>query len=106
MINEILDNITSRFADSVSWVYEYVLVTEVVGGAVVVLILLGLLGRFAPFDWAKKLFGWIGSMVIAAAAAAVFMWRVMRAANQADRDKIRKLQAGQREKSGGGWFGN
>lgn len=103
IIDEVRDSVWSKVADSVSWINEYVLVTEVVVAALVALIVLGLLGHFAPFDWAKKLFGWIGSMVIAGAAAAIWMWKMNRGENRKLRDEIQKLKSRKEEDQPKGW---
>lgn len=103
LIDEVFDNIQNRITDSVSWINEYVLVGEVLLAAVVTLVVLALLGWFAPFTWIRQALSWIGSMIVAGTAGAILMWRHNRAESKRLRDQNAELKR-KKHKNGDGWF--
>lgn len=103
LIDEVFDNLQSRITDSVSWLSDYVFVTEVVVVAIVCLSVLAVAGYFVPFDGAKKFFGYLGSLIIAGVAGVFFMFRHTRGENKHLRDEISELKKRQPEDKSSGW---
>lgn len=105
MIKEFLDSIQQRFVDAFSGLAEFVYLAEWYTLGAIVLAACMIVGYFFNFAWARAVLGFIVLATGAFIAGLQVMANHARADNQAYRDKIKQLQAEQRQKSGDhGWF--
>jgi hypothetical protein len=104
MIKEFLDSIQQRIVDAFSGLSEFVWLAEwyMLGAGILVTCLV--VGYFFNFQWVRALLGFVVLSFGAFLAGLQVMANHARADNQGYRDKIKELQAEQRQKSNGGWF--
>ncbi len=104
MIKEFWDSAQQHVVDAFSGLAEFVYLAEWYTLGAIVLAACLVIGYFFNFSWVRACLGFVVLAFGAFLAGLQVMANHMKADNQVYRDKIKELQAQQRQQRNGGWF--